>query len=240
MTFQRFEKLLKIFSVQSVNQCRLPSVIRVGTLFAGGLMDQKELFDTKFFDYRALAPDAATLFFMRDWAVAFTNYNEDLGRSRYWAFLKGFESFDLSYLKATPRFKVHEKLRSFADAHGFRYDLFWQWAFEAHLHMGFQRTFENVFLSLRILKRALEMKRKHEENFITYATTDIFKPQNYRNLELQNDYYWYLVYEIKNRYHRDQFNDKIRLMLENQRLSGEFLGNYHSVITSLLKNKKAA
>ena len=203
-------------------------------------MDQRELFDTKFFDYRALAPDAATLFFMRDWAVAFTNYNEDLGRSRYWAFLKGFESFDLTYLKATPRFKVHEKLRSFADAHGFRYDLFWQWAFEAHLHMGFHRTFEQVFLFPKILTKIMEYKRTHDENFITYATTDIFKPQNYRNLELQNDYYWHLVYEIKARYHRDQFNEKIRIQLENQRLSSEFLGNNRSVITSLLGIKEAA
>jgi hypothetical protein len=211
-----------------------------GNFILEGWMDQRELFDTKFFDYRALAPDAATLFFMRDWAVAFTNYNEDLGRTRYWAFLKGFESFDLSYLKATPRFKVHEKLRSFADAHGFRYDLFWQWAFEAHLHMGFHRTFEQVFLFPKILTKIMEYKRIFDENFITYATTDIFKPQNYRNLELQNDYYWYLVYEIKNRYHRDQFMDKIRIQLENQRLSSEFLGNNRSVITSLLGIKEAA
>ena len=198
-------------------------------------MDERELFDTKFFDYRALTPDVATLIFMQDWATAFTNYNEDLGRSRYWAFLKSFESFDSSYLQTNARFRILGKLRHFADAHGFRYDLFWQWAFDAHLNLGFHKTWENVFLNSRILTKTIEMKREHEENFITYARSDIFKPENYRNLELQNDYYWYLIYEVKNRYHRDEFRSRLRSLLEKGRLAEEFLGNNSSVITSLLK-----
>ena len=196
-----------------------------------GIMDERELMETKFFDYRALTPEVATLVFMREWARAFCNYNEDLGKTKHYVFLKSFQSFDLSYLRDNRRFKTLGKLRQIADKHGVRYDLYWQWAFEAHLSLGFGKTFENVFFNKNIQAKILDMKRAHDETFMTYAESDIFKPENYRNLELQNDYFWHLIRKIKDRYHRDKWQARIRNLVENHRIPREFFCKHYSVST---------
>jgi len=194
-------------------------------------MDERELMEMKFFDYRAMEPEVATLVFMESWAKALMNYNEDLGKTKHYAFLKSFKSFDLAYLRENARFKALTKLRRIADKHGMRYDLYWQWAFDAHLELGFSKTFENVFLNLKIQAKIPDKKRAHEKTFVTWAKSDIFKPENYRNLELQNDYCWYLIREIKNRYHREHWQRRITIMIENGRLPKDFFCNHYSVST---------
>jgi len=198
------------------------------------MMDERELIEMKFFDYRALTPEMATLVFMREWAQAFCNYNEDLGKTKHYAFLKSFKSFDLDYLKTNTRFKTLGKLRQIADKHGMRYDLYWQWAFEAHLSLAFGKTFENVFLNKSIQAKILDFKRKHDKRTITCAKSDIFSPENYRNLELQNDYYWHLINEIKNRYGKEHWHLKIKALMGNDRtprIPLEFFLKKYSVST---------
>jgi hypothetical protein len=194
-------------------------------------MDERELMDMKFFDYRALEPEVATLVFMANWAQAFCNYNEDIGYTKHFAFLKGFKSFDLDYLRTNSHFKTLNELRKIADKHGARYDLFWQWAFEAHTELSFQNKMVNTFKNKNIQAKILDKKRAHEKTFITYAKSDIFKPENYRNLELQNDYCWYLIREIKNRYAKETWQGKILTLVENNRLPKDFFCNHYSVST---------
>ena len=194
-------------------------------------MNERELMETKFFDYRALTPEVATLVFMREWARAFCNYNEDLGYTRHFAFLKGFKSFDLNYLRTNRPFKILNELRQIADKHGARYDLYWQWAFEAHTELCFGNKMVNTFKNKKIQAKILDMKREYDERTITYAKSDIFKSANYRNFELQNDYFWHIIREIKNRYHRDYRQGIMKTLIKNDKIPMEFFCKHYSVST---------
>ena len=63
-------------------------------------MDEKQLYETKWHDYRHLKPDVATLVFIGKWAERYTEFNEAVGNSRYVSFFKNYENFSLDYLKA--------------------------------------------------------------------------------------------------------------------------------------------
>ena len=45
-------------------------------------MDEKQLYEIKWHDYRHLTPDVATLVFIGEWAERYTEYNDFIGDSR--------------------------------------------------------------------------------------------------------------------------------------------------------------
>ena len=185
-------------------------------------MKEKELMETKWFDYRALAPDVATLVFMNEWAKAFCNYNERLGKTRHFYFLKSFERFDLGYLKNKTRFGYFTKLRQWADSHRMRYDLYWAWAFEVHENLGYGRTFESIFLGKRIKAGVLQKQKDFERDILIYSQHEIFRPDNYADYEIQDDYYWYLVDEVKKRNPKDRWLTKIKELITIDRIPNRF------------------
>lgn len=184
--------------------------------------DERVLYETKWFDYRPLAPDVATLVFMLEWAVKMREYKDDMGHSRYWNFLRSFKSFDLDYLRTNRRFKTLTKLRQYADKHRIRYDHFWHWAFEAHNELGFTKTFDEVFLNKKILKRVLDTNREYEQAHIKFSQSKLFEADNYDGLQIQKDYYDYIIHEVQKRYPRDRRTQKINSLIRQGKLNEKY------------------
>ncbi len=188
-------------------------------------MNEKELYDMKWFDYRAMDPDTATLVFMHEYALRMREYNELLGRSRYFYILKSFKAFERDYLRNHRLFKILEKLRPIADKHGMPYDKFWEFACEAHMNLGFKKTYVNVFLNKNILKKIKEDWEQYKKDFICYSKSTSLQPDNYQGFDIQKDYYEYLLGQIKTRYPASKRAEKLKLMLAQNKISKDFLLN---------------
>jgi hypothetical protein len=152
-----------------------------------------ELYETKFFDYRPVSPDVATMMFTYAYGKAMETYNDMLGRSRYLHTLKGFPDMKLETMKQQKQFKILQGLRQWSDKHGMRYDMFWSWATEAHLNLGFQKTYINVFYNKKILA---EIKRQHAEwteKFLVRSDSKFFRADSYTGHPVQQEYYDYVI-----------------------------------------------
>lgn len=160
---------------------------------------EKHLYGLKWHDYRMLKPDTATLVFLNEFAKALTDFNELTGKSRYFSFLKSITKFDPEWIKKhRPQFwGTIEKLRHKADSGCFDYADFWKWAFEALNELGFQVTYLNAFLNIKLRLKIKERKAEHEESFIKRSESPYFRAENYVGSELQDDYYSYLVMATK-------------------------------------------
>lgn len=184
--------------------------------------DERVLFETKWFDYRPLPPEVATLVFMLEWAVRMKEYKDDMGYSRYLNFLRSFDNFKLSYLRTNKRFKTFTKLRQYADKHGIRYDHFWYWAFEAHNDLGFTKTFDEVFLNKKILKRVMDKNKEYEQAHIKFSESKLFEAENYKKFQVQKDYYEYILRQVKKRYPRDRRLQKINSLIRHGKLNQDY------------------
>jgi hypothetical protein len=167
----------------------------------GGKMPKKkdinkleiELYETKWFDYRPVSPDVATMMFLLDYVKSMATYNDTLGNSRYVHTLKQFQSMDLETVRQQKNFKMLRGLRQWADKRGMRYDQFWSWATEAHLKLGFAKMFINVFYNASILA---EVEKAHAEwtaKFLVRSDHKYFRASAFKGYPVQLDYYDYLV-----------------------------------------------
>jgi len=177
-----------------------------------------ELFDLKWFDYRALHPDVATMVFFQEYIRSAREYNVRLGYSKYVNVLKGYPSLDLEGLKRHSHWGMLTKLRRYADRHGIEYYFFWKWASEAHLQLCFARRFLNVYLAQRILAKVLEYRDEHVNCFIIYSQLQVFEAQNYKGWEVQDDYYSYVVKQLKKRNSLKDFTDKIKKLVSDGKI----------------------
>jgi len=180
-----------------------------------GCQYENDLYDLKWFDYRALSPETATKKFTLEYARVW--YLEILGNIKYTDVLIGLDPL---HFDQWHWFSCMTKLRQFADAHFLKYDDFWGWAFEAVLKLGFQRTTPNVYLNKRILARILE---KHKEwAGIRHADSIFLRAATYTGHEIQDDYCHYLLNNIK----RSRKDNKVQLLMdliESGKMSKRFL-----------------
>ncbi len=106
-------------------------------------MGETALYERKWFDYRPLTPDGATLAFFYAWAKALTQFNEYLGDSKWLNFLRRFEHFNPPYLKQhhARYWRSMNKLSNWADKRGMHYDWCWTAAFEGFIEPKFRFRF---------------------------------------------------------------------------------------------------
>jgi hypothetical protein len=214
-------------SVTSIKRCK-----DVGDI-------EQELFKTKWFDYRMLSPDDATLLFMDEWRKALTSYNEHNVPSYrgkdgklhvmngYTDVSKGYKSLNIEYLKTKKKtsWNLFTKLRQWADKQGFGYDKYWPSAFKAHEVLGFKNRLLNVFLNERIKAKVVERIDDYRQIKIKKAMSSAFKAENYEGTPLQDDYYEYLIDELKQRYPVRR-EEKLMKMVKEGEINKNFFKKY--------------
>ena len=162
--------------------------------------DERELYELKWWDYRMLKPDVCTLSFMREWVKAAAEFNELVKGTRYINVLKRFKRFDLPYLRGHEAWKVLQRLRQWADAQGMPYDHFWAYAYEAHIKLGFDRPYLPVFQNEHLLGMVKEAWQEAKRVRVIWAESPWFKADKYQASQMQDDYFGYLLREIKSHY----------------------------------------
>ncbi len=164
--------------------------------------NEKLFYGFKWFDYRMLSIDTATVAFLNEFAKAQTSFNEDTGKTRYFSFFKNMSSFEPEYMRKykTDFWNTLTKLRQWADGHFMYYPDFWAWAFRAFNDLSFNKCYLNAFLNIRLKMKIIEYKDEYTKNFIRKSELDFYKASNFTGLLLQCDYYDYLIAEVTKRY----------------------------------------
>ena len=155
--------------------------------------EEIELYQSKFFDYRPVSPDVATMQFMYAYGKAMEIYNDTLGYTKYRHILKAFDKMELGALKEKTQFKSLASLRRWADRHGMPYDLYWSYATEAHLQLKFDKTYINVFSHKKIRAYVLEKWESRRRQVVIRSDSHFFKAENYQGFQVQKDYYEYVI-----------------------------------------------
>lgn len=188
-------------------------------------MHEEELYDLKWFDYRPLPPDTATMAFTHQHIEFSGRYLEDLGEEGGKQISRGIlKSLDPQNVRGWKFFPTMEKLRQWADKNGMRYDHFWELAMIAYNDLGFgtvrltEKFYSrkagkvltqvkpyrclilNLFTTARMLARILESHRELKETTIIKSNDPYFQPENYAAEPLQVDYFRYLCMELMTRY----------------------------------------
>lgn len=158
-------------------------------------MTEQDLAEVKWFDYRAASPETADLLFICEFARELSDHFKLMGGTGYVEHF--FRKFDVEDYKASKMTPYFIKLRQWADSKMLRYQDFWAWAFTAYRDMAFKRVFVNKFLNKDLKQRVLEKSNNYP--FMRFAEYKLYAPQNYCGLELQDDYYWYLVKQAQER-----------------------------------------
>lgn len=212
-----------------------------------------DLYEIKWFDYRMLSPNMATMFFVREYAKAIGNLRVKLGL---------LDGKNVSYYIALPEFDVRAPemwkywkrmngLRQWADKNFMRYNDFWEWACRAYIELGFNERrmrfqkrkggkpvltkkgkpsyenkyviFLNSFLNKNLLAKVLDLQLDHER-YVLYSDMEIFRAENWQDHPIQNDYYDHLASEVK-RKHPDPWTRIDRLCAE-RRMSKGYVKKY--------------
>jgi hypothetical protein len=144
----------------------------------------------------------ATLAFIGAFAKQLTKYNEKSGKTQYFSFFKNVTSFEPERMKKRQKvfWKNADDLRQWADGHGFDYNDFWTWGFQAFIELGFRHTFINTFKNMRLKLKILEYKKERDDNYIHRSDRPFFKAENFRKHWLQKQYYDYLIQYVLKRY----------------------------------------
>lgn len=186
-------------------------------------LDEKELYDLKWFDYRTLPVRGADLLFILSWLKVAAHYQAKCGYSRYagWWIRK----LDIKNYKKGKQIPNLIKLRQWADSRGLKYEYFWERAFEAHTNFAFKNSFPNAFLNKTILNYVSSESKK--SGIIKYADFEFFKTDNYFGHEFQNDYYSYLIREVKNNY-GNRAAGVVKELIAEGKMSVKFLKNIYT------------
>lgn len=196
----------------------------------GRTMDERRLYELKWFDYRPLSPDTATVAFMCEfWKRLATVMKDDLGddRAPY-----RIDNMIMKLADKPPKtwrdFQMGETLRSWSDRNFMRYDHFWMWAFEEYLGMSFgtkglvkgkkDRTIiMNYFNYPKILSKVQQRRGQHEADRVIWSEHPYFKPEAFEGTRLQLDYFDYVVCAVK-RLSGARASHAIRRMVDNGKI----------------------
>jgi len=157
--------------------------------------EEIELYTTKWFDYRHLSPDLATMRFMHSYAKAMETYNDMLGFSKHRYILRTFPSMSLNDLRNNAQFKQLASLRRFADRYGIPYPMYWTYATNAHHKLAFTKTFISTFAHERIKAIILDLWNAKKEHSLETSDDPLFKADSFQAHPSQVEYYDYLIEE---------------------------------------------
>lgn len=182
-----------------------------------------ELYETKWFDYRVMSPDVATMKFMLAYGQSMRQYNHLIGLNRYFFVMRQFPSVKLSDLRKNRQFKILAGLRRWVDKHGMPYPTFWSYANDAHLNMKFVKNFISAYCNKKLLAVVNEMWTQRRQEVIVRSEFDYFRAENFAGLEAQCDYYDYLIGETQRRYSREESATKLDDLVESGELDQKYL-----------------
>jgi hypothetical protein len=193
------------------------------------MIDERELFDTKWFEYRPIDPDTATLVFIKAWAKRMQKYNALLGK--YPVVFRDYRSFNRARLSKMKRWNTMARLRQFCDKHGMPYGKFWEWACEAHLELKLHKMHEVYFTNEKLLFEVKAAWEQHKRNFIVTSDSWLLHPDFYRGYEWQNDYYEYVIGEIKRRNHKSKWLEVVERYVKDEKIPVDFYRNVQYMVT---------
>lgn len=176
---------------------------------------EQGLAELKWFDYRPLAPDTATLAFVCEHVKGLARQLEYLGEERAWfkahgsVFGKG-RKLNPAEPHAWKHWTLFERLRRLADQHFMRYDLFWAMAFEAYNEFGWgAKQLKgkgygfipfNYFGNRTMLSRVKAGYEEYTRRFLVKSHLPFFRPESFTGHPFQVGYWRYVAGEIKKRY----------------------------------------
>jgi len=153
---------------------------------------ERNLFFTKWFDYRGLTPDDATKHFVNCFDEVFFRMYQKTKYKYYKVFKKGDYNRPLNQWK---HYKIFTKLRQIADAHCCKYQDFVNFLFDGFIELGYNRLYPSVFLSGKLVKHALTKEKEKYSSGIKLS--NYINAENYNpNSIIHNEYFNYLLYEI--------------------------------------------
>ena len=159
---------------------------------------ERTLMESKWWDYKLVEPETATLIFIREYVHQVTRYMEELGRSRHTNVLKAFSA---ERPREWRHWNLAEATRMWCDSHGIAYDEFWAWATEEHLRGGWHMTFINAFCGEKMRKKVFERLEAARSQMMKVSRHPFFRAESYRRgCKLQNAYCHHLVAEVRRRY----------------------------------------
>lgn len=182
--------------------------------------DELALMAVKWFDYRILTPDQATMECLYHYALATRHFQKEAGNGSYFNFLV---RVDLSNPKEWGGWKFIEKIRQHADSLGMPYNLYWDFAYVARSRIPFQRSFISVFLNKHLQKMVAELTAKHAENCLILSDHRLFRPESYTGCWIQKLYFNYVVRAAWERFGKANFQRMLGQILEDGKIPLDFL-----------------
>lgn len=182
--------------------------------------DELALMAVKWFDYRILTPDQATMACLYHYAVATRYYQKEVGNGSYFNFLV---KVDLNNPKDWRGWRFIEKIRQHADSLGLPYDLYWSFAYQSRSKLPFQRSYINVFLNKRLMAMVEGMAARYKKEYVFLSDKPIFSPAKYCGLWIQDLYFDHVIRLVFEVYGRAGFGRVISQMVDDGKLPLEFL-----------------
>ena len=174
-------------------------------------MNEKMLYNTKWYDYRPYMPDVANLLFITEWVSA---YDKLLVRMGFDHFEDGRGSVikkpfpyprgDIVFLKAVNHgkdWKRFTRLRQTADSLCFPYWTFWAVGLQTMVDFdGFGFGLQAFDDTMLLGSTVDHVKTSIKEGPIQFAKMPFLQPDKYEGTRIQNDYCHYVVARIGARY----------------------------------------
>jgi len=172
---------------------------------------EDNLMKSKWWDYRLVSPDTATMMFIHSFGKRMPSYNERHGKSAYVHILK---TLDLNEPKKWSNWSTSQRLRRFCDAICMRYDEFWNWACEEHESLGHASMFMTAFGTECMRSRIQERMSSNRNNHIPVSKHPFFLAPAYKGCSLQIEYFGVLIEAIKRNYGASSIKVAIEMMDE--------------------------
>jgi len=153
------------------------------------------LMSRKWWDYRIVTPDVATMMFIAEYARQFREYLEYLGESRHVNILKGF---DIEAPHQWHNWVMSSNTRRWCDERMIRYGDYWKYAIETHERKRRCKALYSIMCSSK-MKDEVEWRISQMEE-VPFAEHPVFKAENYSGCALQVCYFKYLMARIRKKY----------------------------------------
>jgi len=206
---------------------------------------ERDLYQTKWWDYRLLMPKQATLAFALAYFKAMGTYKISVGENAFTAVVAS-RRLDPKNPETWTHWKIMTILRQRAAGRGARYEDYWQLSFEGYKDLSFKTRLTakglyyirtNVFNMPNMLDYVERWHRERCGKYIRYSNAPFFSAGMYRGHPLQDAYYEAILSSLsKVRSHCTP--DTIRELINEGKLSAVFLTN--RATKRLLTKGKAA
>lgn len=182
---------------------------------------ERELYSTKWWDYRHMEPEHATLICLLEYARAFSTYNDRRGNGRH---VNVFKNIDFERPETWRFYGALVKVRRWCDRRGVIYKQFWRLAMAGHEELGFRWATMNAFCNGRLLEWVEKDLAQRNAKTLVLSERNRFKAENYCGCPIQKAYYRHVVDEVKRKKGSGPAAvDILKQLIENGRLSKEFL-----------------